>query len=310
MQERDMAGRNLILKFLAGSHAYGMSTPDSDKDYLGVFIPDEEYVLGNKKCEQVQIRTNDSGSGKKNTKEDVDCVIYSLPKFLQLLTANNPTILETLFFPKNCVLFCNDFGQRLLDNRMLFPSKKFKWTTLGYSHTQKKAMTNKKERWEVFNEGLARVKKWEEEGLKVLPERLHLHSELREDRTHGQHEKGTLVSSVKDLLQKEIDGYGWRIETIKTHNYDTKFGAHLIRLLDEGLMMMVENELRFPLPTNTVLRDIKLGKYTLAQVLEMAEHKEKLVEEAYLRTTLPTTANLEAIEKLQIGMLKDFWGYR
>jgi len=144
MEEQKIAEKNLILKFLSGSHAYGTQTPESDKDHIGVFIPPERYILGNKRCEQVQIRTNPSDSKKKNTKEDTDTVIYSLPKYLQLLAANNPTVLETLFYEKKNILFCNDFGKRVLDSWKIFASKKAKHTFLGYSYTQKKALTHKR----------------------------------------------------------------------------------------------------------------------------------------------------------------------
>lgn len=304
-----MAQKNLILKFRSGSHAYGTNTPESDSDYIGVFIPDEPYILGNKTCEQVQIRTNPSDSGRQNTKEDSDTVIYSLPKFIKLLTANNPTILETLYYPENCVLFANEYGKELLANKDLFPSTKIKWTYLGYSFEQKKALTHKKERWEELGRAIHTLDQWESQGLLVLPERLNLESNLREDKTWGSFEKGMLISDIRSTLQGHIKSYGHRVEDIKKHGYSCKFASHTIRLLDMGLQFLVEGRVDLPLPQNNLIRDIKLGKFRLEEILQMADDREKLVNEAYTRSTLPHTPNFEAIEKLQIKLIKQYLGW-
>ena len=309
MQEQEMAEKNLILKFLAGSHAYGTNTSDSDKDYLGVFIPDEEYVIGNKVCEQVEIRTNKSGSGKKNTKEDTDTVIYSLPKFLKLLRDNNPTILETLYFQKKNVVFCNSMGQRLIDARGMFPSKQVKSKFLGYALSQRKHLTHKKERWEALGTALRQLDDWEREGFKTLPDSLNLPSALREDKTWGFYQNGQEIGYVRDIIIGEITSYGHRVYDIQTYGFSTKFASHTIRLLSEGLTFLVEGDLKFPLPNNNLIRDIKMGKYPLEAILAMATAQEKLVEEAYVNSKLPVAADAKAIDRFQMEMLKDFWGY-
>lgn len=132
-----MAVDNCLLFFRVGSVMYGTNIPDkSDTDYLGVFMPTEDYTLGLKKVEQVEFRTNNTCSGKRNTAEDIDCTLYSLPKFVQLLLNNNPNTLETLFVPENCQLYVHPLGQRLLDAKGLFLSMKAYHSFKGYSHTQ------------------------------------------------------------------------------------------------------------------------------------------------------------------------------
>lgn len=310
MKEEQMALDNMILKFASGSHAYGTTTPNSDRDYIGIFMPNEEYILGNKVCESVEIRTNPSSSGKQNTKDDTDTILYSLPKYLKLLSANNPTVIETLFYPDNCVLFCNQLGQKLLDNRMLFPSKKVKWTFSGYAVSQKKSLTHKKERWEAIGKGLVKLEEWIQQGCTTLPQRLDLTSKLTEKGTWGIYEKGASCDYVQFHLLREVNSYGHRVEDLKKYGFSLKFASHLIRLLDEGLQFLVEGKLDLPLPNNNLVRDIKLGKYPLDQVLKMSEDREKLLDEAYVRSPLPHTPDLEAIEKLQISMLKEFWSYQ
>ena len=94
-----------------------------------------------------------------------------------------------------------------------------------------------------------------------------------------------------------MEKYGW----------DVKFGSHLIRLLTEGLELLVEEKITLPLTNNNYIRDIKIGKFSKEYILEDATRYEALVEEVYVRSSLPNTPNLEAINKLQINLLEDFW---
>lgn len=135
--EKKMAVDNCLLFFRVGSVMYGTNVPGkSDSDFVGVFMPDEDYTLGLKNVEQVEFRTNDTSSGKRNTAEDMDCTLYSLPKYLELLLNNNPNTLETLFVPHNCQLYVHPLGQKLLDKKDLFLSTKSYHSFKGYSHSQ------------------------------------------------------------------------------------------------------------------------------------------------------------------------------
>jgi predicted nucleotidyltransferase len=124
--EQDMAENNLILKIRTGSKLYGTATDNSDSDYLGVFIPNKEYVIGLKKCEQVDYKTNPANSGQRNSKTDTDMTLYSLPKYIKLCYENNPNLIETLFVDDKNLIFCNEYGKKLLNSASLFVSKRVK----------------------------------------------------------------------------------------------------------------------------------------------------------------------------------------
>jgi hypothetical protein len=55
---------------------------------------------------------------------------------MELLLNNNPNTLETLFVPENCQLYVHPLGQKLLESKELFVSKKSYHSFKGYSHTQ------------------------------------------------------------------------------------------------------------------------------------------------------------------------------
>lgn len=117
-----------------------MNTPESDDDFVGVFIEPQEYVAGRKSLDTVKLCTNGSDSGIKNKAGDIDCTLYGLDKFIGLLQDNNPNVLELLFAPENCVVVKNEFGQRLVDAAPLITSLKCFHSFRGYAHSQKERL--------------------------------------------------------------------------------------------------------------------------------------------------------------------------
>lgn len=134
--EQQLALDNCILLIRTGSHLYGTSTPNSDNDFVGVFVQPKKYVLGKHRIEQVEFNTNPSDSGKPNQKGDFDCTIFAIDKWLTMCANNNPNRLEVFFAPKNCLVHVTEMGQRLLDSIDLFISTKCYHSFRGYSHEQ------------------------------------------------------------------------------------------------------------------------------------------------------------------------------
>ena len=139
-----MKDYRIILRFLTGSYLYGTNTPASDKDFIAVFMPTEDELLGLREEHIIEDRTNPSSSGKRNTIEDIDCVYYSLHKFAELARQNNPNIIELLFAPKRNIIECDSIGDIFLDKRDLFVSNRCYNTFKGYAQSQRKKLEIKK----------------------------------------------------------------------------------------------------------------------------------------------------------------------
>jgi hypothetical protein len=89
----DLRRDNLILfEAVSGSRAYGTNLPHSDTDLKGVFILPEDQFFGLDYVPQVANETNDE-------------VFYELRRFVELLLKNNPTVLELLGTPADCVIY-------------------------------------------------------------------------------------------------------------------------------------------------------------------------------------------------------------
>lgn len=113
-----------IFECLAGSHAYGTNTPESDVDIRGIFCLPEESFLGiNSPPHQV--------GDKKN-----DIVFYELKKFVDLASGCNPNIIELLHMPDDCIRRKTSVMNKLIENRNLFISQKAIHTFSGYAYAQ------------------------------------------------------------------------------------------------------------------------------------------------------------------------------
>ena len=134
---RSTVDTGTILLTRAGSHAYGTSTPTSDLDVRGVFIPPVEYILGMSKIEQYQ---------EAGTADRPDLVIYELRKYIALAADANPNILEIVFADDSDILSITDVGRILRSNRHLFLSKKARHTFSGYAMSQLKRIESHR-RW-------------------------------------------------------------------------------------------------------------------------------------------------------------------
>jgi len=124
---------NLIAyEYIRGSHAYGTNIKDSsgndisDIDIGGVFICPETdlYGLRNKYVEQV----NDEKS---------DVVFYELGRWVELLLKSNPTSMESLFIPDDCIIGdIHPAVRHILNHKEAFLTKQCLNPILGYAFQQ------------------------------------------------------------------------------------------------------------------------------------------------------------------------------
>lgn len=82
----------ILFEVVAGSHAYGLATNDSDMDIKGVFYLPKDVFYAGEYIAQV--------ADEKN-----DVVYYELGRFFELLSKSNPSALEILASPAACVQY-------------------------------------------------------------------------------------------------------------------------------------------------------------------------------------------------------------
>ncbi len=122
-------GENICLLTMGGSHAYGMDTDTSDIDIRGCLLNGREEILTGNYYEQF-------------TNDETDTVIYSLNKFLHLLSNCNPNAIEMLGCLPEHYLYLSDVGKELLENRHMFLSKRCVNAFGGYANEQLRRLQN------------------------------------------------------------------------------------------------------------------------------------------------------------------------
>jgi predicted nucleotidyltransferase len=135
--EQKCPGAQPLFIAIRGSQAYGTQIPTSDTDYAGVYIQSQSDIYGTKYKEQINDDKNDT-------------VFYEVKRFLELVASNNPTILELLNTPEDCILYKHPLYNLILEHKNKFITKVCAKSFGGYGIQQiKKAKgQNKKQNWE------------------------------------------------------------------------------------------------------------------------------------------------------------------
>lgn len=112
---------HLLLKCISGSRAYNLNVATSDTDIKGVFVLPLKESYGLNYTQQVANETNDE-------------VYIEIGRFIELLSKNNPNILELLSTPEKAVLFRHPLMDLIEPEDFL--SKLCLDTFAGYAKTQ------------------------------------------------------------------------------------------------------------------------------------------------------------------------------
>lgn len=127
MNTQDLIKTNLIVRHLAGSHAYGMSTPTSDVDYRGIFFAPE-----------ISVRTPFFPIKEVCDSTQEDTKYHELTHFMKLVLDCNPNIIETLYVDETHIEHRTPAYDLLREHRSSLLSKKVAFTFTGYAFSQLK----------------------------------------------------------------------------------------------------------------------------------------------------------------------------
>jgi predicted nucleotidyltransferase len=121
----------IILECISGSKAYGLDTPESDTDIKGVFILPKTEYYGLKYIPQINNDTN-------------DVMFYEFGRFMELLSLNNPNILELLNTPKSSVLYKHPLLSEIKTEHIVSKLCKNTFGKFAYAQIKKAKGLNKK----------------------------------------------------------------------------------------------------------------------------------------------------------------------
>lgn len=123
----------ILSKTVYGSHLYGTSTPESDTDYKGLFVPSLKDLFLQRAPRTLHYDTGDKN--RRNTAEDVDCELFSLGQFINMAIQGETAVLDMLHTPDHLILESSDVWRYLVQHRSEFYTTHMK-AYLGYVRKQ------------------------------------------------------------------------------------------------------------------------------------------------------------------------------
>jgi len=123
---------------LMGSHAYGVATPESDKDVYGFTVPPRDVIYPH--TAGIIRGFGDQGRRFDQWQQhhigEYDFQVYNIVKYFQLLMDNNPNMLDSLYTAQDCILYASPIANTVRDNRDIFLHKGCYHRFKGYAYSQ------------------------------------------------------------------------------------------------------------------------------------------------------------------------------
>lgn len=88
--------------------------------------------------------------------------------------------------------------------------------------------------------------------------------------------------------------------------FDCKHGSHLYRLLSEGEELLLKHTITLPRPDAELLLEIRNGKYSYDELMEMIGNVDLKFDKLYQETTLPKTPDFTKIDGLCINIVENW----
>ncbi|NFV11432.1 nucleotidyltransferase [Clostridium sporogenes] len=305
-------GKNIILLTTGGSYAYGTNVESSDLDIRGIATEKIEELIGLSSFEQFE-------------NKETDTTIYALNKVIKLMLNNNPNIIELFGTRDEHLFICNRYGKLLRDNVNLFLSKKVIHSFGGYATAQLRRLQNALARdsypqFEKENHILNSIKNqmvsFEDRYKEITNENINLYIDKSEKidldseifmnvnlKNYPLRDFKNIYSEMSNIV-KDYEKLNHR-NSKKDELHLNKHALHLIRLLKMGTELLEDKGINtYREKDQSLLLDIRNGKYSYEEIFEMVNEYEKDFKYASDNTDLPNIPNHKKVEELVIEINK------
>src|SRR5262249_20021135 len=119
--------------------------------------------------------------------------------------------------------------------------------------------------------------------------------------------KGYAYAQVHKLQTKQPAPGSKRAALVEKYGFDSKFAYHIVRLLNEAEMILLEGDLDLQ-RNREQLKSIRRGEWTQQQILDYFEKKRIDLETARTKSPLPPGPDEAAIRDLLLRCLEAHYG--
>lgn len=283
-----------LVSMVHGSHLYGLNTENSDTDYKGVYAPHMDDVLLGTYAKELNRSTGDSGS--KNTKDDIDNVIFSLPKFLKM-ACEGDTVAMDMLHCDNPITTSPEW-EFIRENRHRFYTKNMK-AFIGYARKQAAKYGIKGSRLAAIEDTMNYLGKRNKpntaldhsliqlglEGLAIKhPDHIKVYNGFEKNGKFvdkhifelcgSKYDMTSAISYVYLQVSSKYEKYGDRAKQAKENKgIDWKALSHALRAAYQLEEIYLSGDLKYPLKDRTFLLEVKKGLHDYTTVVAPALEK-------------------------------------
>lgn len=100
-----------------------------------------------------------------------------------------------------------------------------------------------------------------------------------------------------------------RPELIEVYGFDTKFAYHALRLGIQGLELLTTGNITLPMPEpyRSIIKDVRVGKYTKSEVVEWIENLHAELDKALVTADLPDKPDYHRLNDWLSQMYLGWW---
>jgi hypothetical protein len=325
--QKNLPGSKMIYLAHSGSRLHGTSTPSSDTDVKGIYVPSLDSTIAQDYPGVVSINTNEEG---KNSKEDIDIELFSVKEFIYLLGRGELNMIELLFSMKSeFKLFETEASKIFLENYEGFLVNKTLAFT-GFAMKQASKYSVKGDRVEELEKVISvlenlsdKMTKKELKSKKLKEFRDIFREEFssfryvkEEEREEGSyliilnrlHNYENTIGHTLKLLNGVLSNYGARAQKAKGIGIDYKAVSHAIRALEEAIELLKTKNIDFPLRNSEYLRSVKMGELSIEETSVKTEELYMELESVSSENDFPLQLDQKFCRDILISVTKKVWG--
>lgn len=260
---------------LTGSRLYGYHNDNSDYDYRGWILP------------PAYERNKLFGKFEQHVAKDSDVVIYSLDTWLRHLINGNTNILECLY--STDIQSISDWVLKMHESiNPHILSKKFIRSIIGFSISEYGRLNGTSFRISTKNSN-------QKDAIENLCGAFQL-TRIDRDFIVNYIESITDTKIIEHVPNDKIGEK--RRKLIDEFGYDIKAACNAIRLLYQGLYLIDNGKLDFPIGIVELLKDIRNGDVDIKDINDIyLDYKDRLTT-ALTISLLPDKPNIDAVTKI------------
>ena len=308
---------NIIVLMKFGSHLYGTNTENSDTDLKGIYMPTKEQIYLNNIPKSIRYDSKMNKSiNEKNTKNDIDCELYSLHYFIKLACEGETAALDILHVNQENLIYSSSIFENLIKHRQKFLTKNLK-SFVGYARKQAAKYGLKGSRISDAEKVINILNQYNPDDKlnsikNLLPKGEHIHIIIQDNEEFYQvcGKKLQYTSKIKyclDILYKFIEQYGHRAKLAKENEgVDFKAISHAFRAAYQTKELLLDGEIKYPLKQADFLRQVKIGKLNFNDILPKLENLLDEIEELSVISKYPEKADMNFFNKFIIETCEQY----